>query len=297
MNKSVKAFGKILMIVVGAAMTFAPGTILAKGEITGTSVKDASGIASVTGDQSDTLAMALATFWGNPKMVEGYDAAQREQFIAALTSVLADTASTESPTEKGVNYGAYLRTGLSQMADLGMTANREVFTATLVKVLRGGNSGFSIDEAAAYINSLAGSDAELDPADFTPEKQAEFIAAAMKEDGAVTTPSGLVFCVLSEGEGEFPTDADRVELEYVGRLSDGTVFDETERPVNFNLVNLVDGLSEGLKMMRPGGRYRLVIPASIGYGDKGIEGAIPPGAALDFIIDLIGVDRGANLSK
>ncbi|MBP2691587.1 MAG: FKBP-type peptidyl-prolyl cis-trans isomerase, partial [Muribaculaceae bacterium] len=51
----------------------------------------------------------------------------------------------------------------------------------------------------------------------------------------------------------------------------------------------VPGFTEGLKMMRPGGRYQVIIPASLGYGERGVPGAIPPNAALDFTVDLLQV--------
>lgn len=109
--------------------------------------------------------------------------------------------------------------------------------------------------------------------------------------GAVTTPSGLVFEVITEGEGDFPGAADKVNIEYTGRLSDGSVFDKTEEPVSFDLVRLVPGFREGLQMMRPGGEYRIVLPASLGYGERGVGDVIPPGAAIEFTVRLLSVDR------
>ena len=67
------------------------------------------------------------------------------------------------------------------------------------------------------------------------------------------------------------------------------MFDRTDEPVTFDVDRLVPGFSEGLKMMRPGGKYRIVIPASLGYGERGIPGDIPPNAALDFTIELLQV--------
>ncbi|MDE6629141.1 MAG: FKBP-type peptidyl-prolyl cis-trans isomerase, partial [Muribaculaceae bacterium] len=78
-----------------------------------------------------------------------------------------------------------------------------------------------------------------------------------------------------------------VKVTYTGKLSDGTVFDQPERPVQFPVSNLVPGFTEGLKLMKPGGTYRLFIPATLGYGDLGAGGVIPPGAALDFTVTLL----------
>lgn len=164
-----------------------------------------------------------------------------------------------------------------------MNASFDVMKSSIVEVVRGGNVGFTVDEAGRYI------DAQLDPVaakEFSAESQSEFITAAAALPGAVTTPSGLVFQVITEGEGEMPRRDSKVVVDYVGRLSDGTVFDSTTEPLTLDVDRLVPGFTEGLMMMRPGGRYRLVIPASLAYGDTGAGGVIPPGAAIDFTVDL-----------
>lgn len=94
-----------------------------------------------------------------------------------------------------------------------------------------------------------------------------------------------------------PTDADKVRVMYTGRLADGTVFDETDRPVEFPLKGLVPGFTEGLKLMKTGGEYRLFIPPQLGYGQRGAAGVIPPGAALDFTVRLLDVIPPANTTK
>ena len=65
--------------------------------------------------------------------------------------------------------------------------------------------------------------------------------------------------------------------------------DATGRPVRFKVNELTPGFSEGLLLMQPGGRYRIAMPASLGYGPEGITGAVPGNAALDFTVELIDV--------
>ena len=130
-----------------------------------------------------------------------------------------------------------------------------------------------------------------EPEPLSLQSQADYLADQRAREGVIETPSGLLFEVITEGEGATPTDADRVSVTYAGRLSDGTVFDSTERPVQFPVANLVPGFTEGLKMMKAGGEYRIIIPAALGYGDKGAAGVIPPGAVLDFTIRLLDVVR------
>ena len=122
---------------------------------------------------------------------------------------------------------------------------------------------------------------------FSVEKEQAFIDSIAALPGAKPYPSGIVFQTLKEGEGDVtPVDGQNVMVNYQGRLSNGTVFDETEHEVSFIVGQLVPGFNEGLKMMKPGGTYRLVIPASLAYGEEGIDGAIPGNAALDFTVTL-----------
>ncbi len=282
----IKALKRIIMIVAGAAISAASGTIFAQAPHSEAPHSEAP-------HRADSLARALATYWGSAVVLKDYTPEQHARFIEGLKAILADSPSLGEAFEKGVAFGRSLTVGIDQMAQIGLTADRDLFNKALVDVVSGKSVGFTPASAEAYIGSLVGPDGSTDFSKFTLEGEAEYLAKAAAEDGAVTTPSGLVFQVLTEGEGDFPTEADRVELDYTGRLSDGTIIDSTETPVNFDLINLVKGFSEGLQMMRPGGTYRIVIPASIGYGEKGIAGAIPPGATLDFTVTLLGVDRGA----
>ena len=121
------------------------------------------------------------------------------------------------------------------------------------------------------------------------ESQQAFLDAQKSREGVVETPSGLLFEVITEGEGTPPGLNDTARVTYTGALADGTVFDSTEKPIDLPVSGVVKGFSEGLQMMKPGGTYRLFIPASLGYGDKGAGGVIPPGAALDFTVTLLDV--------
>ena len=106
-----------------------------------------------------------------------------------------------------------------------------------------------------------------------------------------TTASGLQYRVLKEGEGGVPTEADIAFVTYTGRRPDGKVFDSNEgqQPTPFPVAEgaTIKGFSEGLKLMRKGGAYRLRIPAALGYGDKA-SGEIPPNTPLEFDIVMHG---------
>ena len=137
------------------------------------------------------------------------------------------------------------------------------------------------DFLAAYEKRAQGADAQ---------RQKEFLAEQASREGVTQLPDGLLFEVITEGEGDSPKMTDTVEVYYTGRLADGTVFDgTTDTPATFPVSRLIPGFTEGLTMMKPGGTYRLYIPANLGYGERGAGGVIPGGAALDFTVTLVGI--------
>lgn len=123
-------------------------------------------------------------------------------------------------------------------------------------------------------------------------KGTEYAEKAAKEPGAEKTASGLVYVKLAEGTGAQPTAADQVKVNYTGKLVDGTVFDASAKhggPATFPLGGVIPCWTEGVQKMKVGGKARLVCPPSIAYGDRGSPGAIPPGATLDFEVELLDI--------
>lgn len=122
----------------------------------------------------------------------------------------------------------------------------------------------------------------------------QFLAWHKGRQGIVTTPSGLQYQVLKAGEGPTPTDADVVLVNYKGSLRDGTVFDQAER-APFPVQGVVPGFGEGLKLMQRGGKYRLWIPAALGYGPASPDPKIPANSLLVFDVDLIDFKSQAEI--
>ena len=119
-----------------------------------------------------------------------------------------------------------------------------------------------------------------------------FREKAAQEEGAVQTASGLIFKELRAGTGVSPKATDRVKVHYHGSLIDGTVFDssvERGEPITFALGEVVKGWTEGLQMMKVGGKAKLTISPELAYGPGGREG-IPPNATLVFEVELLGIE-------
>jgi len=128
------------------------------------------------------------------------------------------------------------------------------------------------------------------------EKKAskEFLEKAAKEKGAVKTPSGLVYQELSAGKGDKPAATDRVKVHYTGTLTDGTVFDSSVKrgqPATFPLNGVIKCWTEGLQLMKVGGKAKLICPSDIAYGDHGSPPQIKPGATLVFEVELLSIEK------
>jgi FKBP-type peptidyl-prolyl cis-trans isomerase FklB len=119
-----------------------------------------------------------------------------------------------------------------------------------------------------------------------------FLAENAKKEGVITTASGLQYIVLKEGTGKSPKATDSVMCHYEGFLTNGTVFDSSIQrgtPATFPLGGVIKGWTEGLQLMKEGGKTRFFIPYDLAYGEAGASGAIPPYAALIFDVELIEV--------
>lgn len=121
----------------------------------------------------------------------------------------------------------------------------------------------------------------------------EFLEKAAKEKGAVKTPSGLVYKSLKEGSGASPVATDKVTVNYRGTLIDGKEFDSSYaagKPAEFPLDQVIKCWTEGLQMMKAGGKAQLVCPPDIAYGERG-SGLIPGNATLVFEVELLEVKK------
>lgn len=124
------------------------------------------------------------------------------------------------------------------------------------------------------------------------EEGEKFLAENANKEGVITCKSGLQYQVLKEGTGKSPKASDKVRCHYEGFLIDGTVFDSSVQrgePAVFPLDGVIAGWTEGLQLMKEGGKTRFYIPYLLAYGPSGAGNSIPPYATLIFDVELLDV--------
>ena len=121
-----------------------------------------------------------------------------------------------------------------------------------------------------------------------------FLAENAKKPGVKTTPSGLQYKILKEGDGPMPKKTDTVKVNYKGTLIDGTVFDSSYdrgEPVTFQVDGVIPGWTEALQMMKVGSKWQLFIPAKLAYGEHSPSPKIGPNSTLVFEVELLDIEK------
>lgn len=119
---------------------------------------------------------------------------------------------------------------------------------------------------------------------------AKFLADNKNKPGVKATADGLQYKVIKEGTGPSPKATDTVTVNYEGKLIDGTVFDSSYKrgqPATFPLNAVIRGWTEGLQLMKVGGKSQFFIPADLGYGERAMGSEISPNSTLIFDVELL----------
>nr|WP_245362678.1 FKBP-type peptidyl-prolyl cis-trans isomerase [Pseudomonas sp. BP8] len=119
--------------------------------------------------------------------------------------------------------------------------------------------------------------------------ETRFMANERARAGVHELPEGILYSELVAGHGAQPTANGKVQVRYVGRLPDGSVFDQNQQAQWFNLDSVIEGWQVALPKMKAGSTWRLVIPSAQAYGAEGAGDLIAPYTPLVFEIELLSV--------
>jgi len=117
-----------------------------------------------------------------------------------------------------------------------------------------------------------------------------FLEENAKKSGITTLPDSLQYEIMTEGSGPKPKAENTVKVHYKGTLIDGTEFDSSysrNQPAEFPLTGVIKGWTEVLQLMKTGAKWKVFIPAELGYGTQGSPPIIGPNALLIFEIELL----------
>ena len=228
--------------------------------------------------------------------------------IAALmvSAVISGQVFAEEKAldEKAASYAVGALMG-GQMKDL-VDAHKEVITYDNARILDGlkdaleGKVDVRKDENVQ--KTLEAIEAKLVSAS---KAKAEAIAKSAQDEGdkyradfakgkdVKTTKSGLLYKIENAGKGEAIKATDTVKVHYTGKLPNGKVFDssvERGQPVEFQLNQVIPGWTEGLQLVKKGGKIQLVIPPALGHGKQGAGASIPPNSTLIFDVEVLDVN-------
>ena len=193
-------------------------------------------------------------------------------------------------TKDSVSYalGIAIADNFKKM-NIDTTIDKEVFIAAISEYLNG-KEKISLEEAQVFLDNYFASQEKNKLASVKAKETAVIDSIKANTPGIQVSESGLMYMITQEGTGAYATEQDSVQVEYVGKLTNGTVFDSSDagKPVGFNLGGLIPGFTEGLQKVKEGGKIRLFIPSSLAYRDMD-QGPIPPYSTLVFDITLVKV--------
>ena len=205
--------------------------------------------------------------------------------------------NNENKSLDRISYALGLSMGNNFRASGITEINVQDFADGVAAVFYGSTPKMSYDEAKAEIQAYF---TEMEKKQRTAAEELgkanaaageAFLAENGKRVEVKTTPSGLQYEVLTEGDGPRPEANDQVEVHYTGKLIDGTVFDSSVdrgMPATFGVTQVIPGWVEALQLMKAGSKWRLFIPSNLAYGPNGAPGSpIGPNATLIFDVEIL----------
>lgn len=237
--------------------------------------------------------MAILALAGCNKKAETADTAADTK-TAEKSTVVTDSSTEIQKISYIIGYeqGMNLKTMTEQT---GEELDLEVFNKAIADAFNGKESALT-DEQIQAVGKAYEERKVKEAADKATKNKAEgdkFLAENKTKEGVKTTASGLQYKVITEGTGKSPKATDTVIVHYEGKLINGKVFDssyERGMPAQFAVNEVIKGWTEGLQLMKEGGKYEFYIPSELAYGEAG-NPMIEPNSVLTFTVELLSEEQ------
>ena len=233
---------------------------------------------------------------------EATDAAGSKDAVAAETTETTETAGSLDKTDEmakisyamGANSGIFLARNLPEFEKWGMAVDSELIKEGFLDSME---EKSQMDEQeiqavlVAFQETIKAKLAEIDQqqATVTAEANKLFLDANALKEGVKTTESGIQYRIITEGTGANPAATDTVKVHYRGTLVNGEEFDSSysrNEPTQFALNGVIPGWTEGVQLIKEGGKIELVLPPELAYGDRALP-TIPANSVLVFEVELL----------
>lgn len=234
------------------------------------------------------LLMALITIFGSAEAKVKKN--KKTKNLPVVENIKIFTNDVDSMSYAlGLNVGNDFAKNLKGIP--GGKSNIDLLIKGFSTAMKGDSALMTAEVANEYFKNYI-TKAQTIETDIKKAEGEKFLSENMTAEGVNVSPSGLQYKVLVPAEGKKPTAKDTVKVHYTGTLINGTKFDSSVdrgEPIEFPLNQVIKGWTEGVQLMSVGSKYKFFIPYTLGYGEQGAGGVIPPYATLIFDVELLDI--------
>ncbi|MBR4898215.1 MAG: FKBP-type peptidyl-prolyl cis-trans isomerase [Prevotella sp.] len=233
---------------------------------------------------------------------QGVDTAYMAEFVDGFKKAISDMTPQQKAHIMGMQIASQVRDGMlprmkKEFTETPDSLIDEVLFRGFVDAITNDTTVITQKKAVdAFREKQTWNKNEKEERLYGPNREAgrHYLDSLKADTSIIRTESGLMYKVLTQGEGEVPQKTDKVLVNYEGRLVDGTVFDASakhgDKPATFRADQVISGWTEALTMMPVGSKWQLYIPYELAYGNRNM-GNIKPFSTLIFDVELVGIDK------